>query len=290
MSSSLSDFQAICNDWGNWFSKKHGTTCRWVKLHAEGWGMDKYQQYKINVRYGNTVYGTQKPLDTPGFVYSQTYTNKTEEEQGNTFTRNESTTATFTWSLTEGIKVGLKVTGSVGLPLVAEGKVEASTEINFSSTQTKTETKTQAWSVSQPVRVPAYTEVDAELSIEQKKYDIDFTSDIIIGGWVAIWNNDKINLGNGKHWLYFFPVSKVLHDKPHRGYTVRGNRVVFKAKGTFKGVQGIGTRVKLSQTSLKHPEKKLARLLAMEPGAEKDGLINPVIGHIPDEVGSNPKD
>ena len=290
MLSSLSDFQAICNDWGNWFSKKHGTTCRWVKLHAEGWGMDKYQQYKINVRYGKTVFGTQKPLDTPGFVYNQTFTNDTSVEQSNTFTRKESTTATFTWSLTEGINTGHRVTGRIGLPLVAEVKDEASTEINFSSTQSKTETITQTWSVSQPVRVPPQTKVDAVLDIEQKKYDIDFTSDIIIGGWVAIWNNDKISLGNGKHWLYFFPVSKVLHDKPHRGYAVRGNKVVFKARGNFTGVQGVNSRVKLSQTPLEHHKNKPARLLAMEPGSEKNWLINPVIGHIPDEVGSNPKD
>ena len=36
----VTGFQKICNEWGNWFSKKHGTTCKWVKLHAEGSGME----------------------------------------------------------------------------------------------------------------------------------------------------------------------------------------------------------------------------------------------------------
>ena len=227
-------------------------------------------------------------------MYTQDFVNDTDIEQSNTFTRDESTTASFTWSLTEGIKVGLKASGEVGLPLVAKGKVEASVEVDFSSTQSWTDSETQRWSVSQPVKVPPHKKVTAVLAIEQKKYDIDFTSNLVIGGWVAIWNNDKIDLGNGKHWLYFFPVSRVLIDKPHPGYVVRGNEVVFKAKGKFTGMQGVGSRVKLTQypldAALLRSLSATADLLPVEAGTEKANLINPVIGYIPDDVGSQPKD
>ena len=284
---SVSDFQAVATAWGNAFSKAHGTSCRWVKLHAEGWGMEQYQQYKIDAKYENTRYGTQQPLDAPGFVYTQEFHNDTDLEQSSTFQREESTTATFSWSLKEGLKVGIKVSGSVGLPLVAEGKVEASTELSFEATQTKTESKTQKWTVSQPIKVQPRSSVTATMTVDEKKYDIDFTSDIRISGYVAIWNNDKIDLGGGKHWLYFFPVSKVIRENPTPNYEVQGNDVIYHAKGVFTGVQGVGTRVTLTQQ--KNGGTAIPKLLAMPAptaaGAACDSEVEvALIGEVSQEI------
>ena len=62
-------------------------------------------------------------------------------------------------------------------------------------------------------------------------------------------------------------------DKPHPGYVVRGNQVVFKAKGQFTGVQGVASKVKLKQSPM---DSALLRslsatpdLLPIEPGTEK---------------------
>lgn len=297
MSEQLSDFQEICDAWGRWFSEKHGTSCRWVKLHAEGWGMDQYQNYKINVRHERTAYKLIEPPASVDIIAQQTFENDTDDKQGNTIVFSESTTDSFTWSLTEGIKVG----ATVGAKLAAKGSadgVEAgaeqsgslSVEVNFSSTQQWSSSRTRGWNVSQPIVVPPHSKVTSTVTIAQRSYNVEFTSDIVIGGYIAIWNEDKINLGGGEHWLYFFPVSKVIMDKPQPGYEVRGNEVVFKAKGILKGVYGLNSVVKAKQSPLDMAGANLSDvLLPLEAGIETNNLINPVIGFIPDNIGSQPE-
>lgn len=292
--SDLSDFQAICDEWGRAFSSRYGTTCRWVKLHAEGWGMEQYQQYKIAVRSENMRYGTQSPIDVPGIATKQEFVNHGSIQQSTTLTFKKSTESSFTWSLTEGLKAGIEVSAEVTVPAVAKVGTKISTELSFSATQSKTEKETREWTVTQPVIAQPYTKVDAIMTIAEKKYDIDYEADLVISGWVALWNENKINLGNGDHWLYFFPVTYVIQENPKPGYAIRGNDVVFTARGQFTGVQGVGTSTVLNEYPLDHETGAVASQkpiqYAVAPGSASDSLRNPVFGYISDERGANPQD
>ena len=311
MSNEISNFQTICTDWGKWFSKQHGTTCNWVRLHAEGKAMKQYNKYKIKVEKCEGPHVVRKIVtEAEPYLYDENFTNDTDIEQSSNFEHKVSMTATFTSSVTSGIKVGLDVSSEIEIPLEAKEKIKLSTEINLSSTQSKTVSKTQEWSISQPVKVPPHKKVNAAVCVNKMNYDIDYTMDVVISGFVAIWNKSKIDLGDGKHWLYFFPVAHVLIDKPYPGYAVRGNKVVFTTKGKIKGVQGVEATVVLTQQPL--PDQGVVKkakltnaqkdaiplsslsanadLLPVKAGTETTNLINPVIGYIPDDVGSQLND
>ncbi len=54
-----------------------------------------------------------------GVVFEDSFTNESNVEQERTFKQSTSTTASFTWTMTEALNVGLPLSGSASVPLVA---------------------------------------------------------------------------------------------------------------------------------------------------------------------------
>jgi len=244
----VEDLQNHANEWGTWYSKQHGTSCRWVKLHAEGWGMDQYQQYKIGVNVSNVVYSPQyKQVDLPGFHFTQWYDNGSTVEQNSQFERTTSTQDTFKWSITEGLTIGLETTVTAGVPNVATASEKITTTLSLSSTQETTKTTTKSWTGRQDIKVPPKKSVVVEWSIAEKEWDIDWTCDVRVTGYLAIWNEDKVD----GHWLWFFPISQIFMDKPNSKFQVVGGDVLYKAKGTFTGVAGVSSNIVLKEYDLR---------------------------------------
>ena len=261
MTQYVSDLQDLANEWGKAFSKHYGTTCKWVDLHAKRSEMEKYKKYKISAKSENARYeGQGDSLELPGIVTTDSVNNDSSVQQSVTFKYSKTTTSSFTWTLKEGIKVGIKVEFAVGVPPVASAKTTLSTEMSFEATQSKTESESVTWSIDRNVVIPPRSEMDMIWTIKQKAVSAKFYADIILGGYFAIWNKDKIDVnrpgGNDKHWLWFIPITHAFSEMTQWGifypsaYSVLGDSMVYKASGDCIGEAGLSTTFRLKQSPL----------------------------------------
>ena len=264
MTQCVSDLQSLANQWGNAFSKSHGTTCKWVDLHAKDRQMSPYQQYKIEAQVTNVRYESSgTAIDMPGIVVSDTTTNDSSVQQESVFKRTESLTSSFTWTMKEAIKVGLNLSAQVEIPPVV-AKANLNAEISFEAAESSTKTETQTWEIDQPIHIPARSKMDMIWTIIEKQSLATFCGDIILTGYFAIWNNDKIDIHKGadKHYLWFIPVVNAFRQMKDFGITVPSqynigyNSVTYKASGECKGNSGFNTTFSLKQSPLTAPSSQ----------------------------------
>ena len=267
MTKYVSNLQDLANQWGREFSKRHGTTCKWVDLHAKQHDMAKYQQNKIAAKVANVRYEEKgTTIDVPGAVITDDYTNNSSSDQSSTFKYNNSTSNSFSWSLNEGIDVGIAVKFAVGVPPIVAGSTTLSTNISFEATQSKTESETKAWSIDRNIIARPRTKIDMIWTIKQQKSSATFHADIIMTGHFAIWNNDKIDVhnpgGSDRHWLWFIPITTAFRQMREWGmsvppqYFISDSSVTYTASGECQGEVGVGTTFDVEETPL--PDKDTA--------------------------------
>lgn len=215
--------------------------------------MAQYQQYKIAAEASNFSYeGNGTAIDMPGVVVTDQTINDTSLVQKSIFKHTKSTTSTFTWTVKEAIDVGISVSVTAGVPLVCSSTTKITADISFDSTQSKTETETQSWEIDREVSVPPRTEVDMTWTINEKQSSATFHADIVLTGYIAIWNNKKIDInnpgGDDKHWLWFIPIDEAFNQMKDLGvpvtslYTIGSGSVAYRASGDYIGMSGFNTR------------------------------------------------
>lgn len=262
----VSDLQDLAQKWGNAFSKHYGTTCRWVDLHATRLEMAQYQQYKIAAKVTNVRYkrsGTA--IDMPGVVVTDTTINDTSLVQKSIFKHTKSTTSTFTWTVKETISIGFSLTFTVGVPPECSSTATITANISVDSTQSDTKTEKEDWEIDRNVAVPPHTEVDMTWTINEKQSSATFHAYIILTGYIAIWNDDKIDINNpgggDRHWLWFIPIDEAFNQMKDWGvsvsslYTIGSGSVTYRASGNCTGVSGFNTTFQLKQTPRTKNEK-----------------------------------
>jgi Clostridium epsilon toxin ETX/Bacillus mosquitocidal toxin MTX2 len=79
--------------------------------------------------------------------------NNSDNEQTPTIGGNYSLSRTSGWSNALAVKVGIKVTGEAGVPLLAEGKVELSTEVQNTYTWNGSKTESVGYTFSAPLKL-----------------------------------------------------------------------------------------------------------------------------------------
>jgi hypothetical protein len=240
--SSVDDLRTTIRNWGNWFATQHNTSCKWTDLYAENPDMKQYQDMRLNVTVGPAILNLTPTSEIPSATFEDERNNNTDTEITSTFSFNEETTSTFSWSLTESVDVGVRA--GITAPSPA-GFItgEVSVNLSLSSTQQQEDQTTRYWSREEQVPVPPRSLIKAKMVIMQAQYDMEFTSDVTLTGYVAVWLKDKRDVynptGNNFLWLWFIPVGTVFSAQPVPGFTVVSNSEVrFQAKGRFKGVQG----------------------------------------------------
>ncbi|MDN4055635.1 ETX/MTX2 family pore-forming toxin [Massilia sp. YIM B02763] len=251
----ISDLRKIIQDWGTWFAAQYDTRCKWVDLYAENPDMKGYPTRRLTVKVGPAVLNMVPTQALPSIAFEDERHNNTDIETLSTFSFNEETTSTFSWSLTESIDVGTRASVSAPLPAGFKADLETSVNIGLSSTQQQEDSTTRYWAREEQVSVPPRTLIKAKMVIMQEKYDMDFVADVTLSGYVAIWLQDKrdVNNKNGSdlHWLWFIPVSSVFRDRPVDGYhVISGGTVQFQSRGRFVGVQGFKCIIQYEQFSL----------------------------------------
>lgn len=271
--------QQITDAWGNWFSRQHGTTCRFTASTNYGsqGSLDNYHQYQTSANVQNIVYdGNSPPVGGSTVAYELWYDNGTEAQQQNIFVETSTSTQSFTWSITEALSIGIEISTTEGVPAVASSSQKVTASLSLSSTQSKTTTNMQTWQVNTPINVPKNSSVKADMVISSQSYDINFTASVLLQGHVAIWNNEKVN----GHWLWFYPIESVLQDCISNniidtsGYSIVAGGVMAQATGVFTGSQGISVGV----TATQYPLRSLA-LQTPTPDMTKTPTINPLAIH-----------
>lgn len=262
----MQDLQSITDAWGQWMAKKHNTRCRYTEStnYKKQSSLDQYRNRQVAVTPLNIVYDSNSlPTSGADVVYSLWYQNDTTEKQTHVFKYAEEHASSFNWTITEKLSVGVEVSVSAGIPEVATASAKTSVNLSLSSTQGATWTETKTWEVHSPVQVPANSLVRVEMVINTQSFDINFTESVLLAGSVALWFEDKRELGSsGTHWLYFFPIQNVFNDVIRnnlantRGYQITGAGVLATARGVFQGKQGISVGV--TATQVPTPTKGIA--------------------------------
>ena len=208
----------------------------------------------VNVHYK----GQGVAIDLPGMVVTDT--NDTSLQQKSTFKNAKTTTSSFTWTTTEAISVGISLEFGVGVPPIASAKTTITTTISFESMQSKTETETETWEIDREVIVPPHTQMDMTWTITEKQSSATFYADIILTGYIAIWNADKVDVNNpgggDLHFLWFIPIDQAFRQMQHWGisvpsqYTINHGSVTYHASGECRGKSGIATSFNLKESTL----------------------------------------
>jgi len=116
--------------------------------------------------------------------------------------------------------------------------------------------------------------------ISSQSYNVNFTESVLLQGYVAIWNNDKVN----GHWLWFHPIESIFQDCINNniidtsGYSVIAGGVTTQAKGVFTGSQGISVGITAMQYPLRSSTSKFSISDAIT------STINPLV--IPASIGN----
>ena len=262
MDGTVSDLQALAQQWGDKFSQHYGTTCKWVDLHAKKSEMAKFQFFKISARTNSGLFeGSGTATDIPGVTFEDSFTNESSEEQKMTFKRSTTITSTFTWTVKEGLDIGVPLSAAVGLPGVAFSTVSLNPSISVSSTESVTETETKDWEVDEVHRVPPRHKLEIAWTVNKKRYAGVFTSDIILGGCIAIKTSKTISVADnpyksGEHKLWFIPIDRVFKEMKEWGivvpsqYSIGDGIVKFKASGELEGEAASHPSFSLKQSAL----------------------------------------
>jgi Clostridium epsilon toxin ETX/Bacillus mosquitocidal toxin MTX2 len=289
---SMQKLEDIIWAWGVFVGRSHGTGCHFTQAlnygnASELNGNDSNGQPYHNHQCTATVLGMNyddKSLPTNGsnVAYDLWYDNATDVNQTITFTASSETSQTLTWSITEALSLGLEINSTVGAPGIATSGFKETVTFSFSSTQGKQISDKQTWAVSDPVVVPAQKSVHCQMVIATQSYDINWTAPCLIKGSVAVWFDNRIDLGGGgDHNLWFVPIEWVLRAVQANnwydttGYTDAGNGIIATVRGNFSGSQGIRVDTKPVQTPLRDGtmhSKDMVMVPAAFP-AKKTGMV-----------------
>lgn len=216
-----------------------------IRLPEEGKSTyTKFDNTNIASSLLSIEYTTEKPLVTPMNIATTSWNNGTSVQDTQTYADSQTTTASYTWSVTAGVKIGDSLTFETGLPFEKAG-FEIHVDLNFSTSQSHTVTKTQTWSWSDQIPVPAHSSVTATITVDQAKYSPEFTADIGFKG-IAFATNE-----NG---TFNYKIGVILDwytgTNPFTGFSYDEKddwSGSYAAKGVFAGVQGVGQTVSTAQ-------------------------------------------
>jgi len=273
----MKSLQEITDAWGAWYSKKNGTTCRYTAStnYASQSSLKNYHKYQVTTECQSIIYdGKSVPTNGSNTAFETWFNNDTKIQNQQILKKTETSTQSFTWSITEALSIGVEISATEGVPAVASSTQKVTVDLSLSSTQSKTKTQSQSWEVDTIINIPASSSIKADIVIGTQSYDIKFTAAVNLHGNVAIWNNDKVN----GHWLWFIPITSVLADcVAHNiidttGYTQVGGGISTKAKGVFSGSQGINVVVNTKQYPLGSDKLSAAKILTTQ-AIEQNNLV-----------------
>ncbi|XP_037431734.1 uncharacterized protein LOC119298435 [Triticum dicoccoides] len=145
--------------------------------------------YGVEFKLSEARIYDEKPLTYP----SMTSTNDTNELHAKTLTLKYEETQAKTWSSTVSLKIGVTAKLRAGIPVIAEGKVEVSTEFNSEYEWGSSIQTTASKEASYQAVVPPMTKVTIRAAVTQASVDVPFSytqRDILTTGEVVTYKMD----------------------------------------------------------------------------------------------------
>jgi hypothetical protein len=110
----------------------------------------------------------------PDFVARWTYTNRTSIEQSMTTSFTQRATKTSNFSNQTSLTLNYSQTATVKVPFFGEGSITIGASIGETYTFGESETKEDSQTYNFPIRVPAFTTVNATATVKRYKLDIHY--------------------------------------------------------------------------------------------------------------------
>ncbi|HEU5376129.1 MAG TPA: ETX/MTX2 family pore-forming toxin [Ktedonobacteraceae bacterium] len=181
--------------------------------------------------------------------------NNTSQTQPMQIRRSESVTNSYSWSSTNGFRVGVSVSTKIKVPFIGGIDTTVETEYSYSSTETQTEERTRTWDFTQTVNVAPYTKVIALLMLQKTQPRIPYELTCSMTENLSI-NADVYKNGQKQFAVWYAPsVAWIIFKKPLTGFSYNGNTAYFKGSGVFTANEGIKAIIDLKEYPLNQPER-----------------------------------
>ncbi|KAL5726951.1 hypothetical protein ACHQM5_000192 [Ranunculus cassubicifolius] len=133
--------------------------------------------------------------------------NRTMHSLTSTLNLKTTVSNTTNWSASVSLKLGIKTTATIGVPLIASGKIEISAEVTGSMNWGETKTESQEVGSEKTIDVPAMTRVKASLMGTRVSYDVPFSYtqyDVLTDGSTKVYekNDGVFTANNGYGYRY----------------------------------------------------------------------------------------
>jgi hypothetical protein len=250
----MNDIDTITNAWGRWKTAQYGTTCWFTEStqYARNKDTKNYMQYQTNVTPPkDLVYSSFVQKDGGSALLGKYDTvNDGGQVIEHVVSLQQGLTDTFTWSVTEQLKVGVTVKANAGIPLVGGAETSSTVEMTLSSTQGASESKASNYGASTKVPISPHTHGWGEVDLSFTELNTQWVGNVWLQGYVAIWFNNKVAINNNGdyHYLWFIPVQQVFSECIQHniistsGYIVQGGGVTAQASGTFHSSMGLSLK------------------------------------------------
>lgn len=180
-----------------------------------------------------------------GLIDSYEINNDSPAEVSRSIKVSEKITNEFSWGFSESLKTFSKVSGTVGIPFVVEGRVEAGFELNVEANQNWKSSTEKSFEMGYDVKIPANTRIRISASYDLiNGISMDYTATTEITGKTVRFTifNDLVmdSSATGEMILGHLKYS----DFDGEILEVRPNSVIARIKGTM--IASLGVRGKLN--------------------------------------------
>uniref|UniRef100_T1IT03 Cytotoxin n=1 Tax=Strigamia maritima TaxID=126957 RepID=T1IT03_STRMM len=242
----LDNFDDVAKQYAEKKAKEYERTLVWYDIYGTHQHLaerDEYKKYKIGVWSDDVEYGKiDKTIEKPGHIYTQWYHNAQSVPITAEFSREVELKSSYSWSKSSNFKMGVQVDVSVAVPQIFLGvNVKINTSLELQNSKSETIEQTETYGVKNVITIPPKKSVKAEFIVTEKDVQIPWSANVEITGYIAMWFEPKYN----DHWLWFHPITALANDKFKKSED--GKRLIYHAKGLFRGLRGIDSTLKTSE-------------------------------------------
>lgn len=201
-----------------------------------GQGVSEFDTSKVQLKVITLEYPGLGPLvqKTPTVLQELTIPNDSDATVTAGFDYSKESTDTSEWHITAGVKATAGASGKAGVPLVAEGEVSASVELDFEYGYNNSHTDTVTWANHTTIEVPPHARIQAEAILTTGSVtNAPFTATLHAYGQVGAHLITSSNgtgpwawadIETGKGWVNpnFAPLSKPPVDPTALAFVVSG--------------------------------------------------------------------
>ena len=231
-----------------------------------GNGTFERDRSKITFEYMGITYGALVPSGIkPNTIKSATFINNGSLANKESFSVNEKTASTFTWTLKES--VGIKIKADCSIPLIGKWGTEMS--LNFESTQAQSKTEEHTWTYSADINVAPHKKVITSFVVNEALYKLPFKAKVRARGRVCVSYPGRYPNYVWQTQYWEGEIADMLMPWGEQMFE-------FDIEGTFEAVHGADYAVTVDEFALALSENAVAGS-ALKDAVEPNGVVSTVI-------------